>query len=482
MPVLEVARFQVHRLGDVRPRLRRSCARRARHAAAQPRRPHHPLRAGTSHPQRPSRLRPPAKRIRIFKTNEARPHPRPRRHRPHVLDSLAPYAEPSSPSAATSSPSTPPRRRLQGRRHRLRRPARLLHLPAGQWPKDPLFLQIKEEPLSAYAPYLGRRRDEDPPPGPPRRRRPARHAAPVRPLPRLDHHRGPRLPRPPAQRPQRLPRLDQLKSAGLMEYASVCGELLARGHARSGDPCMHRRLHRHLRALRPGHRPLRRRLRRPDRNHRPLHRRQTLLHPDGHRPRKSPRHPLRRPPRPLHPIHRTHPEQTPSTSSSPEASASAKGSLTSSKPSPRCATRNKHLTIVGSISNEIRPSSTASPPKRHLHRLSPQPELARIMAPATPSSFPASRRASPSCMAQAMASGCPVIATAATGAEDLFTNEIEGFIFPTATPAPSAPKPPPPAPPHTPPRPAARTYRPGSPAPESTPAAATAAPCPETPA
>jgi hypothetical protein len=29
--------------------------------------------------------------------------------------------------------------------------------------------------------------------------------------------------------------LDALKTAGLMEYAGVCGEILARGHARGGD-------------------------------------------------------------------------------------------------------------------------------------------------------------------------------------------------------------------------------------------------------
>jgi hypothetical protein len=31
--------------------------------------------------------------------------------------------------------------------------------------------------------------------------------------------------------------MSELKSAGLLEYATVCGETLARGHARSGDPC-----------------------------------------------------------------------------------------------------------------------------------------------------------------------------------------------------------------------------------------------------
>jgi hypothetical protein len=32
--------------------------------------------------------------------------------------------------------------------------------------------------------------------------------------------------------------LATIKIAGLLEYASVCGELLARGHARAGDPAM----------------------------------------------------------------------------------------------------------------------------------------------------------------------------------------------------------------------------------------------------
>ena len=31
--------------------------------------------------------------------------------------------------------------------------------------------------------------------------------------------------------------LEELKAAGLLEYAAVCGETLARGHARAGDPC-----------------------------------------------------------------------------------------------------------------------------------------------------------------------------------------------------------------------------------------------------
>ena len=32
--------------------------------------------------------------------------------------------------------------------------------------------------------------------------------------------------------------LESLKAAGLLEYAAVCGEILARGHARAGDCSM----------------------------------------------------------------------------------------------------------------------------------------------------------------------------------------------------------------------------------------------------
>jgi uncharacterized protein (DUF2252 family) len=105
----------------------------------------------------------------------------------------------------------------------------------GNGAKDPLVLQIKEETLSAYAPYLGQ--------------------AP------LPVHQGRRVVD--GQRAMQLQsdpflgwttiegrdflvrqlndhkasvELDELKSAGLLEYANVCGETLARGHARSGDP------------------------------------------------------------------------------------------------------------------------------------------------------------------------------------------------------------------------------------------------------
>ena len=105
----------------------------------------------------------------------------------------------------------------------------------GNGPTDPLFLQIKEEVPSAYAPYLGKTA-----------------SAP--------YHQGKRVVE--GERAMQLQSdpflgwttidnrdflvrqlndhkasidLSKLKATGLLEYASVCGEILARGHSRSGD-------------------------------------------------------------------------------------------------------------------------------------------------------------------------------------------------------------------------------------------------------
>lgn len=102
---------------------------------------------------------------------------------------------------------------------------------------DPLFLQIKEETTSAYAPYL--------------------------PDAQTSQHHGQRVAQ--GQRAMQMQSdpflgwthiggrqylvrqlndhkgsidVDDLKGEGLRAYAEVCGELLARGHARSGDPLM----------------------------------------------------------------------------------------------------------------------------------------------------------------------------------------------------------------------------------------------------
>jgi uncharacterized protein (DUF2252 family) len=105
----------------------------------------------------------------------------------------------------------------------------------GNGPRDPLFLQIKEEAASAYAPYL-----PDAHPAPHNGQRVAEgqremqiqtdpflgwthiggHQYLVR---QLNDHKG-------------TIEVEDLAGANLKAYAEVCGELLARGHGRSGDP------------------------------------------------------------------------------------------------------------------------------------------------------------------------------------------------------------------------------------------------------
>jgi uncharacterized protein (DUF2252 family) len=105
----------------------------------------------------------------------------------------------------------------------------------GNGPADSLFLQIKEEPASAYAPYLT---DAQPPHHNGQRVADGQKAMQVQSDPflgwthiagrdylvrQLNDHKG-------------SIDLEDLAGAGLEAYAEVCGELLARGHARSGDP------------------------------------------------------------------------------------------------------------------------------------------------------------------------------------------------------------------------------------------------------
>jgi uncharacterized protein (DUF2252 family) len=111
-------------------------------------------------------------------------------------------------------------------------------LMEGNVAKDPLFLQIKEEVESGYAPYVAGKG----------------HGV---------KHQGQRVVE--GERAMQLQsdpflgwttmegrdylvrqlndhkasiQLESLKAAGLLEYAAVCGEMLARGHARAGDAAM----------------------------------------------------------------------------------------------------------------------------------------------------------------------------------------------------------------------------------------------------
>jgi uncharacterized protein (DUF2252 family) len=107
----------------------------------------------------------------------------------------------------------------------------------GNGPKDPLFLQIKEEPQSGYSPYLP---DAHPAHHNGQRVVEGQKAMQLQSDPflgwthiagrdfavrQLNDHKGSIL-------------IEDLAATGLAAFAEVCGELLARGHARSGDPPM----------------------------------------------------------------------------------------------------------------------------------------------------------------------------------------------------------------------------------------------------
>jgi len=91
----------------------------------------------------------------------------------------------------------------------------------------------------------------------------------------------------------------------------------------------------------------------------------------------------------------------------------------------------KRLTIVGHVSDEIRGLLGRLPTEHVTFTGSlPQLELARRMARSHVLVLPSVEEGLALVQGQAMACGCPVIATVATGAEDLFTNGVEGFIVP----------------------------------------------------
>ncbi len=105
----------------------------------------------------------------------------------------------------------------------------------GNGPRDPLFLQMKEEAASVYSAYLP---DAHPAHHNGQRTVQGQRAMQVQSDPflgwthmegrdylvrQLNDHKG-------------SIELEDLKGTGLNAFAEICGELLARGHARSGDP------------------------------------------------------------------------------------------------------------------------------------------------------------------------------------------------------------------------------------------------------
>jgi glycosyltransferase involved in cell wall biosynthesis len=91
----------------------------------------------------------------------------------------------------------------------------------------------------------------------------------------------------------------------------------------------------------------------------------------------------------------------------------------------------KHLALAGSVQDEFRPLLATLPTENVSFTGSvPQPELARLMSRSHVLVLASVEEGLALVQGQAMACGCPIIATVATGAEDLFTDGVEGFIVP----------------------------------------------------
>ncbi|MDR3744661.1 MAG: glycosyltransferase family 4 protein [Acidobacteriaceae bacterium] len=93
---------------------------------------------------------------------------------------------------------------------------------------------------------------------------------------------------------------------------------------------------------------------------------------------------------------------------------------------------HKSLTLVGGVQDELRPLLAKLPTEDVTFTGSlPQPELARRMSCSHVLVLPSVEEGFGMVMAQAMATGCPVIASDATGVEHLFADGQAGFIFPS---------------------------------------------------
>ncbi len=91
---------------------------------------------------------------------------------------------------------------------------------------------------------------------------------------------------------------------------------------------------------------------------------------------------------------------------------------------------NKHLTVIGSMSPEMERYLRFTPPPENVEFLRPIPqsELKQLMSRSHVMVLPSIEEGMALVQAMALACGCPVIGTTNSGAEDLFTDGIEGFI------------------------------------------------------
>ncbi len=91
----------------------------------------------------------------------------------------------------------------------------------------------------------------------------------------------------------------------------------------------------------------------------------------------------------------------------------------------------KRLRIVGSVQPELKPILATLPQQNVEFRGTlPQPELAALMSRSHVLVLPSIEEGLALVQAQALACGCPVICSEATGGEDLFTDGQEGYIVP----------------------------------------------------
>jgi glycosyltransferase involved in cell wall biosynthesis len=91
----------------------------------------------------------------------------------------------------------------------------------------------------------------------------------------------------------------------------------------------------------------------------------------------------------------------------------------------------KSLTLVGSVQNDLRQLLPTLPTEGVVFTGSiPQSDLAVRMSRSHVFALASIEEGLALVQGQAMACGCPVVATTATGCEDLFTEGIEGFIIP----------------------------------------------------
>jgi uncharacterized protein (DUF2252 family) len=226
MPLLEVGRFQVHRLGGVEPvhaALMKAERATPQYALQLFTEPTGRSASGKHAPRRFKEIKPTLTRVTGARAAA-------------VLASLRPYREMLEPQRqhllSFYSPVDVAFKVVGTGSVGLRDYCIYFE---GNGPSDPLFLQIKEEPASAYTAYLP---DAHPAHDNGLRVAQGQRAMQMQSDPFLGWtHIGTR---------QYLVRqlndhkgsieLEDLKGSGLAAYAEVCGELLARGHARSGDP------------------------------------------------------------------------------------------------------------------------------------------------------------------------------------------------------------------------------------------------------